>query len=77
VGPLAPAFGWWDDMWVLMLIFGDLLLGKAVCSVWWALFVSVTLDVIFYAFLSRLLCVFFLFRTRIPEMAYYPKQLWN
>jgi hypothetical protein len=27
VGPLATAFRWWADMWVLMLTFGDLLLG--------------------------------------------------
>jgi hypothetical protein len=38
----------------------------------WALLVSVTQDVIFYAFLLRLLHVFFSFNTCVLEINYWP-----
>jgi hypothetical protein len=38
----------------------------------WALLVSVTQDAIFCAFLLRLLRVFLLFHTCVPEITYWP-----
>ena len=45
----------------------------SVCSINWALFVSVTHDWIFCAFVSRLLCVFVLFRVWVPAIQDSPK----
>ena len=73
--PLATAFGWVTGRWVL----GSFALGPgfdtSVCSVLWALFVSVTQDWVFCAIVSRLLYVFALFRVWVPAIQESPKLL--
>ena len=51
-----------------MLILGCILLGLPVLSGLWALLVSETQDMIFYAFLLRSLVFFFVFQTCVPAI---------
>ena len=48
-------------------------LRSSVCSVLWALFVSVTQDWIFCAFVLRLLLISFLFHVWVPAIQESPK----
>jgi hypothetical protein len=66
VGPLSTAFTWESGRWVHILILCVSYFSTLVWSVLSALFVSLTQDEVFCAFLLRLVLVFFLFRVWVP-----------
>ena len=71
--PLATAFGWVIGRWILGSFAHGPGFDTSVCSVLWALFVSVTQGWVFCVIVSCLLSVFALFRVWVPAIQVSPK----